>query len=77
MMLAKQTKAIESVMVKTKKAEPKEVYFQLDKLPQLPDLCPHANMDFSWPDEEVMNKMLKQLQEKDDEQSGEEQVLKI
>ena len=77
MMLAKQSRAIEQVMGKTKKAEPREIYFQLDKLPQLPDLCPHADMEFSWPDEEVMNQMLKQLQEEDDEQSGEEQVLKI
>ena len=77
MMLAKQSKAIESVMGKTKKAEPKEIYFQLDKQPQLPDVCPHADMDFSWPDDEVMNKMLKQLQQEHDEQSGEEQVLKI
>ena len=76
-MLARQSQAIESVMGKTKKAEPKEIYFQLDKQPQLPDICPHADMDFSWPDEEVMNQMLKQLQEADDEQSGEEKVLKI
>ena len=45
-------------------------------MPQLPDLCPHADMDFSWPDEEVMNTMLKQLQE-EDQHSEEEQVLRI